>query len=229
MKALLIVIIFALIGALGYIVYDKVLYAPSAPPTVIVVNPTSTEPVACTMDARLCPDGSSVGRTGPKCEFEACPTSIRGENKIAWSVYIGPTQAKSFLNTDKLATKYMHVQETAAKITIASTTPYVCNLAGTDESMVVSGKTEKHTVGRNEYCVTAQSEGAAGSTYTTYHYLVAHDKGTIGFDFTVQYVQCGNYNETEKKACEAERAIFSIDSYVNQLFTAFNWNAFGLE
>ena len=27
---------------------------------------------ACTMEARLCPDGSSVGRTGPNCEFQAC-------------------------------------------------------------------------------------------------------------------------------------------------------------
>ena len=28
---------------------------------------------ACTMEAKICPDGSSVGRTGPNCEFEACP------------------------------------------------------------------------------------------------------------------------------------------------------------
>jgi len=30
-------------------------------------------PVACTMEAKLCPDGSAVGRTGPNCEFAACP------------------------------------------------------------------------------------------------------------------------------------------------------------
>jgi len=28
---------------------------------------------ACTMEALLCPDGSAVGRTGPNCEFSACP------------------------------------------------------------------------------------------------------------------------------------------------------------
>lgn len=28
---------------------------------------------ACTMEAKLCPDGSSVGRTGPNCEFAPCP------------------------------------------------------------------------------------------------------------------------------------------------------------
>jgi hypothetical protein len=30
---------------------------------------------ACTQEAKICPDGSSVGRTGPNCEFAACPTS----------------------------------------------------------------------------------------------------------------------------------------------------------
>lgn len=33
-----------------------------------------TAPVACTMEAKLCSDGSYVGRTGPNCEFTACPT-----------------------------------------------------------------------------------------------------------------------------------------------------------
>ena len=35
----------------------------------------SEGPYACTMDAKMCPDGSYVGRTGPKCEFEKCPSS----------------------------------------------------------------------------------------------------------------------------------------------------------
>ena len=31
------------------------------------------EPVACAMDALLCPDGSAIGRVGPSCEFAPCP------------------------------------------------------------------------------------------------------------------------------------------------------------
>lgn len=31
------------------------------------------EPVACTAEAKICPDGSAVGRTGPNCEFAPCP------------------------------------------------------------------------------------------------------------------------------------------------------------
>jgi hypothetical protein len=30
-------------------------------------------PQACTMEAKICPDGSAVGRTGPDCAFAACP------------------------------------------------------------------------------------------------------------------------------------------------------------
>ncbi|MCX6718983.1 MAG: IPT/TIG domain-containing protein [Candidatus Taylorbacteria bacterium] len=37
--------------------------------------------VACTMDAKMCPDGSYVGRVGPKCEFQACPTTTD------WKIY----------------------------------------------------------------------------------------------------------------------------------------------
>lgn len=33
------------------------------------------KPVACTEEAKLCPDGSYVSRTGPDCEFAECPAT----------------------------------------------------------------------------------------------------------------------------------------------------------
>jgi hypothetical protein len=33
-------------------------------------------PVACTQEAKLCPDGSYVSRTGPNCEFAVCPVVV---------------------------------------------------------------------------------------------------------------------------------------------------------
>lgn len=42
----------------------------------ILIRSDSVEPeeqVACTMEALVCPDGSSVGRAGPECRFAACP------------------------------------------------------------------------------------------------------------------------------------------------------------
>ena len=40
--------------------------------TTSTVRVGASEPVACTADARQCPDGSWVGRTGPSCQF-VCP------------------------------------------------------------------------------------------------------------------------------------------------------------
>jgi hypothetical protein len=36
-------------------------------------NPDDDGQKACTDDAKVCPDGSSVARSGPDCEFAACP------------------------------------------------------------------------------------------------------------------------------------------------------------
>lgn len=46
---------------------------PEEPVTSEPERPLPTEPVACTMEAKMCPDGSAVGRTGPNCEFAPCP------------------------------------------------------------------------------------------------------------------------------------------------------------
>ncbi|HEY4495911.1 MAG TPA: Gmad2 immunoglobulin-like domain-containing protein [Candidatus Paceibacterota bacterium] len=37
------------------------------------ITGSPTTPVACTMEAKICPDGSAVGRVGPNCEFALCP------------------------------------------------------------------------------------------------------------------------------------------------------------
>ena len=43
------------------------------------VNPTQ---IACTMEAKICPDGTAVGRTGPNCEFAACPPRTGGPDPL---------------------------------------------------------------------------------------------------------------------------------------------------
>jgi len=51
---------------------------PAEPPAQTVTEtPADTAPVACTMDAKACPDGSFVGRVAPNCEFAACPTETK--------------------------------------------------------------------------------------------------------------------------------------------------------
>ncbi|MFA6494892.1 MAG: hypothetical protein WC246_00805 [Candidatus Paceibacterota bacterium] len=60
-----------------------------------------TQPIntACTMETKLCPDGSSVGRTGPDCAFAPCPDGTLATNTdgtlsdagIRGTIMLGPT------------------------------------------------------------------------------------------------------------------------------------------
>ena len=46
-----------------------------------------SDQVACTMDAKICPDGSAVGRQGPKCEFAECPVAKVLDETADWQTY----------------------------------------------------------------------------------------------------------------------------------------------
>jgi len=48
----------------------------------IINIPKKNKPVACTEEAKICPDGSYVGRTAPNCEFAPCPEIVGIANKI---------------------------------------------------------------------------------------------------------------------------------------------------
>jgi hypothetical protein len=52
------------------------------PEVSFVSSEPAPQPVVCAADALICPDGSGVGRTGPKCAFAPCPgTEISGTLK----------------------------------------------------------------------------------------------------------------------------------------------------
>jgi hypothetical protein len=62
-------------GLIDRIAQTVVLTTPQTTSGTKATSTTNTStPRACTMEAKLCPDGSYVGRTGPNCEFTPCPT-----------------------------------------------------------------------------------------------------------------------------------------------------------
>ncbi len=62
--------IFILLAAI-FLLSGCSIFQSAEPPSDIM--PIYNQPVACTMEAKLCPDGSAVGRSGPNCEFAPCP------------------------------------------------------------------------------------------------------------------------------------------------------------
>lgn len=63
MKELLLGVVLIILLGLGSFLYQNA-----------IKENSPAGPIACTLEARVCPDGSAVGRTGPSCEFEACPS-----------------------------------------------------------------------------------------------------------------------------------------------------------
>src|SRR3989344_3880885 len=140
--------------------------------------PAAPLPAACTMEAKICPDGSAVGRTGPNCEFAACPAP-----------------------DDGLPMKYIKAQEWPPTTTV------------TDGSLVGA---DKKIITGTPYCVTATSEGAAGSTYTTYSYATEKNGKIITLSFVLRAVQCMNYDDQEQTECLKERAAFDVDALADR-------------
>lgn len=68
MKELAFFVVLVLVFGVGGFLYRYTLEQPGSVPE----GPAGGQ-IACTLDAMICPDGKAVGRTGPNCEFAACP------------------------------------------------------------------------------------------------------------------------------------------------------------
>lgn len=69
-KNVIIIILVVLLAAGGAILWGM---ADRGPSDDIGEAESEANEVFCTRDAKVCPDGSEVGRIPPDCEFAACP------------------------------------------------------------------------------------------------------------------------------------------------------------
>jgi membrane-bound inhibitor of C-type lysozyme len=176
-------------------------------------TPAQPEPIACTLEAKICPDGSSVGRVGPNCEFTPCPAETV-QSSVPWKTATSSQIGLSFRYPEKLTTEYIHTVNWPPQIQVLDK-KFTCNETGVE--IAQGGQTVKITVDNREYCVTKSSEGAAGSTYTQYAYTFPKNGQTITLTFTLRTVQCGNYDDPQKTACEQERESFDLDGVVDRI------------
>lgn len=170
-----------------------------------------------TLEAKLCSDGSSVGRTGPNCEFAPCPEikdTLSDAETGSWKTYTDTTSGISFRYPEDFSTSYIHVVDWPPKIQMLGDS-FSCTEAGSE--IARAGRTEMHTMNGHSYCVTKQSEGAAGSIYTQYAYAFPDGNGTAILTFTLRAVQCANYDDPKKTECENERAAFNPDGTLDRI------------
>lgn len=116
-----------------------------------------------------------------------------------------------------LTTEYITGQDWPPKVTTENK-PFSCTEAGSVNAP--AGQTKKKVVNSHTYCVTQESEGAAGSVYDQYAFARAKNGQTQIFTFTLRLVQCGNYPEPQMSQCQTERKNFDINSFMDAYITS---------
>lgn len=124
----------------------------------------TTEPIACTMDAKQCPDGSYVGRVAPFCEFAECPA-------------LDSDISEKNMMTDITVIKYTKYGFSPEKITVKKGSTVGFQNASNAEFWPKSDifDAEKAIAPGNKFIFTFDNAG----TWTFYNNLNSEDKGTI--------------------------------------------------
>lgn len=149
-----------------------------------------------------------------KVKNESGTTPTGTDITSGWSIYTDEDEGITFKYPEDINASYIHSADwpPLAQVTDG---PFTCTEAGDVKTKV--GKTIKKTIDGKEYCVTEKNEGVAGSIYTQYTYITSKDGKLVTLTFTMQAVQCGNYDDPDKLACTNERAAFSVDPIVDQM------------
>lgn len=131
-----------------------------------------------------------------------------------WLTFRDPAGAFEFQYPEVLGATYISTAEwpPAAEVTDDE---FVCGRIN-----LGNGPPEQNipkTINGHAYCVTESSEGAAGSTYTTYTYLTVRGEKSVSLKFTLRYPQCLNYDDPKQSECLAERESFDLDALVDRM------------
>jgi hypothetical protein len=84
------------IGVVLFLLISDTAKAPST--EIPLATSTPQEAWVCDADAKICPDGTAVGRTGPECEFAACPSPEAREATLTTYIDGSPTTLNVTVN-----------------------------------------------------------------------------------------------------------------------------------
>lgn len=166
----------------------------------------------CHLDAQLCPDGSTVGRTGPSCGFAKCP----GEDQpYAWTRFKDAQRRVEFEYPLRLGTWYITAQSWPPVVEMISGT-FTC--AQPQRGSGPKQRTESRSFGDRTYCVATHDESVVDVVQTRYTYTTAAAEGKLlTVAFTMRYPSCANVDERYRSECEKERQAFSVDRLVQRV------------
>lgn len=220
MLAIAVVVGFTVVIITGlYLIYDKSLFIKEK-------EQKQENTVVCAQDAKVCPDGSSVGRIGPNCEFADCPVVV--DQTAGWQTYRNNEYGFEFKYPEKLNSKFFSLLEPQAIISNQQDEENIKD--GYYMGSVMSPnplKKEKVLINNMEFCVLQTYDAGAGSGRKYYFYTVFRN----GNYFTIGYIigqpnSCGNYYDTPNyEPCEEEFKNYQniVEKLINDSISTFKF------
>jgi plastocyanin len=137
---------------------------------------------ACTLEAKLCPDGSYVGRVGPNCEFALCP----GSSSVTSS------------NTNEATTSGIIKKITNASSTLSATTTVMLAKAIT-VTYTSSGFSPKTAIIAKGGTITFVNKSGekmwvASDPHPTHNGYPGFDMGKYGDSWSFTFDKVGSWN-----------------------------------
>ena len=187
----------------------------------------NVEVKACTMEAKLCPDGSAVGRSGPDCEFSACPAS-QPDATAGWQTYKG--DGFEFKYPENFGADIWRAFEWPPKATVVLDSDNLIKKGCPNIPDGVAPKKTRITLNGLSYQLFKISDGAAGSTYTTYCYATKNEQNYYAIQFIIRYTtgcgeNCGPYCGTEHEAaCQNFDKVKEVEKPIEQMVSTLRFS-----
>lgn len=152
---------------------------------------------ACTMEAKLCPDGkTSVGRSGPRCEFEPCPerSPVGPQNAAASSEDVSAWEKKYGIEFQHPDTWKPTILDETLVISNPSDDRIVFAInikySGSIDEWSLSEESNGSTVSRTTFKGQAAAKSILGPTPLNYmnegYYFI---KNGVGYDISYSYAK----------------------------------------
>lgn len=143
-------------------------------------------------------------------------TTTSPMNAWNWVNSTTSTTGTQFSYPDPLPTTYISSVDWPPQVTMTAG-PLTCTGSDVASSSESTPAGMLKVINTRTYCVSKESEGAAGSAYTTYNYATAQGDFVAKVMFTLRTPQCMNYDEPKQTACKNEQAQFAVDALADRI------------
>lgn len=171
------------------------------------------KPLACTMEAKICPDGSAVGRTGLNCEFAPCPDQTAGWNILNNAEYgfslkypnnfFDPNQQPRLLIGDCNYQVFPGKCPNINNMVIKDLAAQGGDLSAIESNLSNPGYWDnpdgvKQTINKVQYCFYTTSDAATGHVFNYYYFATVKNQKCLAVYLATATANCDFYLPLEK-------------------------------